>query len=438
MRVWLLAIGVAACGPRTLPPHGEVVLVVDTDLPVPRVVSRLRIDVMTEDRALVVSRDDLRPDRRDWPVSFSVMSQDESRPRVLFVRLRAYPDGRLDLTGEPDPATAIERLVRVQLIHGYRGRARVVLRGECASCAEDAIVEPSLDIAVPTEAGSFGDEPCTGESAHVCVPGGAFLFGDRFHRVFGQTGVDPRPERIVRVRRFHVDRDEVTVARYRAALARGFAPPTAPGVREKDGPPGPAGTEACTFSASPRGREDYAISCVAWDTARAFCQFEGGDLPTEAQWEYLALAAGKKSKSRYAWGDDAPTCERAAYGRSFIVPECGATGLPPPGLADLTPQGVRDLTGGLSEHVRDTHLPFTDACWNAKVDPYCFLPPRAGCEDPKKLDCIDDPAWTHGVRGGSWFDGRDDLILVSRDHATRVGSGNQNSGVGFRCVYPAP
>jgi hypothetical protein len=86
---------------------GEVVLSIDTDLDVPRLPARLRIDLFHEDGSWFESRDFARPDPRDWPMTFGVYSSDESRPRDVLVRLRAYPEGRVrDYFGErPEPRT---------------------------------------------------------------------------------------------------------------------------------------------------------------------------------------------------------------------------------------------------------------------------------------------------------------------------------------------
>ena len=49
---------------------------------------------------------------------------------------------------------------------------------------------------------------------------------------------------------------------------------------------------------------------IDWSQARAFCQGHGGDLPTEAQWEYAA-----RGGSRFSWsfGDDAAQLENYAW-----------------------------------------------------------------------------------------------------------------------------
>src|SRR5688572_1979289 len=112
MRRALVAVGcVAGCSAleREAPPLPEVLVVVDTNLPAPLVAGRLRVDLYTEEGTWFDSSDFGRPVPRDWPASFSVYSADESRARKVWVRLRAYPEGAVDVY---DHGTDRPRLVR--------------------------------------------------------------------------------------------------------------------------------------------------------------------------------------------------------------------------------------------------------------------------------------------------------------------------------------
>ena len=95
--------------------------------------------------------------------------------------------------------------------------------------------------------------------------------------------------------------------------------------------------------------ENPAINCVTWYEAFAFCAWDGGRLPTEAEWEYAAAGAGENRL--YPWGPAAPD---ATNSNSLNNPSRSAfilVGWFPPGKGRF---GQLDLAGGMAEWTLDT------------------------------------------------------------------------------------
>lgn len=104
-----------------------------------------------------------------------------------------------------------------------------------------------------------------------------------------------------------------------------------------------------TWTDGVAGNENKPINCVDWYTAFAFCAWDGGRLPTEAEWEYAA--AGGSENRLLPWGGVVvPDCAHAN------ILGCGGAALPvgttPPGASKW---GHQDLGGNVWEWTLDEY-----------------------------------------------------------------------------------
>ena len=153
---------------------------------------------------------------------------------------------------------------------------------------------------------------------------------------------------------------------------------------------------------------------VSWADAVAYTRWAGLWLPSEAQWE--AAARGLQGL-KYPWGDEAPTSERADYGKDWEKDRPDIVGSHPSGAG---PFGAEDQSGGVWEWCLDVWDSRAFVERNTQRDLVIPL-----LESPDELSAI------RVVRGGSWVSGVGHLPAAFRG---RNRAGDRDRSLGFRVV----
>jgi len=165
---------------------------------------------------------------------------------------------------------------------------------------------------------------------------------------------------------------------------------------------------------------ELPVQDVNWNEARAYCRSIGGDLPTEAEWEYAARGpTGRK----YPWGNKpAPDDQHVVFNQSdpYLGPE--AITSKPKGRG---PFGTMNQAGNVWEWVTD--------CWDSSA----YEKRKAQSEQTTPalpvVNPVDDWSGCSGrvLRGGSFAGGPRNLRSALR---SGFQPGDRFRNRGFRCV----
>jgi len=197
---------------------------------------------------------------------------------------------------------------------------------------------------------------------------------------------------------------------YRACVEDGSCMGDGLGTPWWEGDPQPAYASSCNFARD--ARSHHPLNCVAWKPSRDFCAWLGGDLPTEAQWEY---AAGGRHGLAYPWGEDRASCTTAVMkvssngcGLDSTSPVCSRG-------EGNTREGVCDMAGNVFEWMRDWY----DSRYYAYARSQDPPGPSAGK--------------SRVVRGGGWLTDAPTLEVTRR---AALEPESRYHGLGARCVRP--
>jgi len=180
-------------------------------------------------------------------------------------------------------------------------------------------------------------------SGMVLIPAGSFIMGDA-----DAESAYAQPPHMVTLSAFCLDLTEVTVAAWRGCTAAGCTAPDTGSM--------------CNWSTSPGARESHPINCVSWSQARSYCLSRGGDLPTEAQWEYAARGPDATNHI-FPWGNATPAAQLCwSGGGTTRTSTCAVQSFP----AGNSPFGIFDMAGNVAEWMLDWAAPYSAA---AATDP---------------------------------------------------------------------
>ncbi len=233
-----------------------------------------------------------------------------------------------------------------------------------ADLDKDGVVD-FRDLAVMAEnwlARTIFEEP---DIEFAFIPAGTFLMGDES----GGGGAHERPRHTVNLAAFELSKYEVTNYQYsrflNTARVQGLIKVVDGVVYAADDTEN-ARPHFTTTTADPasnisygelifgvitrdgQNMSDHPVTIVSWYGAKAFCEFYGWRLPTEAEWEYAARKGYDEYYAMYPWGDNTINASLCNYNGNVPAPRTTPVGRYP-----AYGYGLCDMAGNVFEWCSD-------------------------------------------------------------------------------------
>jgi formylglycine-generating enzyme required for sulfatase activity len=170
-----------------------------------------------------------------------------------------------------------------------------------------------------------------------------------------------------------------------------------------------------TWTDAAVSNESQPMNCLDWYTAFAFCAWDGGRLPTEAEWNYAA--SGGSEQRYYPWSSPATS---TTIDDSYAV-YCGGSCSGTQNVGSKSPKG--DGKWGQSDLAGNVYEWALDCYWSSYPTSY--------------NNCADFPASSSRVnRGGSFLDTAAIGFVPNLRSAAPDGDGADSRGgtLGARCA----
>ncbi len=281
--------------------------------------------------------------------------------------------------------------VQVRDFSGRETKRRVTVKpGETSEVLLD-VLKLSENAGPPTGLTPIGKNPqgyeeywrAKDSAMVVDIPAGEFLMGNQ------EGDAHEQPLHLIYLSGFMMDKTEVTWRQIREFIqATGSSPPPAPLWGTPD---------------------NYPVSLINWPEAQGYCEWVGGRLPTEAEWEKAARGTDGRT---YQWGKEWDPSRCNAISGGPHRPE-SAGSFP----ACYSPYGVLDLAGSMWEWALDWYQPDYYA-QSVSRDP---MGPAAG-----DLNVI---------RGGGWMT---QPHWLRASYRFRLPPRSRRPDLGFRCAHESP